>query len=244
MAQGLKNHMAKQSRHNDPRVKKPPRDTQPQRNVNRSNEGWIVRIMRQGTIHQRYFADGIHGGQALALDAANAYSAWLRESLRSSATSAATRLRGNTTMPAPSIGKPRKIGPSGVVGVTRATHRDASGNTTDCWVAEWPPTHPGCIKRRSFAIRRYGEAEALALAIEARQAAMQALEMGNIEPERAVAWMHLQLPLGEEHAEQLQGLARARGVSCSALVAEFARAALKRESNRRRAASKAGTKRA
>lgn len=146
------------------------------RNVYRNNGGWIVRVMRNGSSHQKYFADNQYGGQVLALDAANTYSEWLREYL--AAPPEIAKRKCKSTMPLPTIAKPREAGISGMLGVTQLSTRGRNGQVSRCWVATWPVTKPGETKTQSFAVSRYGEAEALALAIETRQAAMQALAEG------------------------------------------------------------------
>lgn len=203
---------------------------EPARNVHRCNTGWIVRFMRHGQTHQKYFADQIHGGPDNALKAANAYRhQWQQEFAATALLDPPARRKKEERLalrPAKSLA--RQPGPSGVFGVTRVVSRTPQGREFSYWEAERPSGLDIGPRRYRFAIKRYGEAEAMALAIEARRAMQVLAESGADASKAAMRRQHLQVMMDESLAADFESLAQARGVSCGALVVQLIMAELTR----------------
>ena len=116
--------------------------------------GWQVRMQRQGQKVSRFFSDRVHGDAMASLQAARAWrdaqwSAWQREQR-------------------PRVCQSSSRNASGVVGVSRVIVRSGNGAVYHFWQATWCPA-PGQRQSVKFSIKKYGDAVAYRLAIEARQ---------------------------------------------------------------------------
>lgn len=137
------------------------------RNVYRSEhhwfEGWVVMLRRGGRRRERYFRDG--GDPARALRRALDY----RDELERTSPPRKTNL-----------GRPFAADGTGVAGVQLVVERSRkTGITLRRYVAHWPDGEGGSVKR-SFSCHKYGEAEALAQAVEARQAGLAKLRARRV----------------------------------------------------------------
>jgi len=127
--------------------------------------GYEVRFMRQGRKFEKFFGDGICGGNRNALVAARKYRDELE--IKYPRTSrkkvAQTKSKRNT---------------SGLVGVRHAEEVDRRWPNEPVyhyWVAQWSPT-PGTRKTRRFSVEKYGEEEAFRLAVKARKDGVKRME--------------------------------------------------------------------
>ncbi len=138
----------------------------PKRNISRIevvsssgnlNCGWEVRIQRRGKRWEKFFADNRYGGKRAALQHAKAF----RDGIEDYLPPFSTRERSR---------RPSIRNRSGMVGVRQIKHIDVRGEyeyTYYFWVAQWTDG-AGKRKTRSFSCHKYGDKEALRLAISAR----------------------------------------------------------------------------
>jgi hypothetical protein len=120
--------------------------------------GWTVMFIRNGESYQKHFANSLHGGPKKALAAAKA---WRNKMSRNvpciTKADLATILRRHNT--------------SGYPGVyLMATTRKTDVGQRKCWM--WQARTPEDVKpqrTKSFAIARYGNEQAFAMAVAARQ---------------------------------------------------------------------------
>lgn len=120
----------------------------------KKTHGWQVRLQRKGWRYQKFFADGLFGGEGESRAAAEA----MRNELVASLETETRRERAERVTQRNS---------SGTVGVCR-THAVKNGKRYPCWQASWSP-QPGKRKCVKFFISVHGEKEAKRLAVEARQ---------------------------------------------------------------------------
>lgn len=123
------------------------------------NHGYYVRITHRGSTVQKYFPDQSNGGKEEALDKARAFRDSVIAELPTVKQRQAARPR-------------RKTLSSGVTGVTHVVSRDPNGQIRyEYWQGAW--TLPdGRRRTRKFSISRYGEEEALRMAVTAREEAL------------------------------------------------------------------------
>lgn len=123
--------------------------------------GFFVRLIRKGKLHSAFFADLSWGGKKKALGAARKhYQQLLRKHGRISRRDWAQIQR--------------RKGASGIVGV-RKTVVPRGGRKLTYWIATWSP-RPRMVRRKMFAVGKYGAARAKALAIKARKAGVRSME--------------------------------------------------------------------
>ncbi|MBW8828921.1 MAG: AP2 domain-containing protein [Burkholderiales bacterium] len=214
----------------------PPKEFDRVRNVRREKNGtaWLVQVMRNGVSHKKYFADREYGGCEPALLVAIEYRDWLMRVVRRQA-AGVEELGGEGDLNFSQPGKLKKSNTSGVLGVHLSRTPNKDGMPRLHWVAEWVPVPNGRPERRRFSVARYGDAEAKALAIEARDEAMRLLEeqrhgqkhgeapgASSRKGDKVIVEVHL----GRQAAQRLAALVRKRGMSRSALIAEFVDAGL------------------
>lgn len=135
--------------------------------------GWQFRFQRDDVNISKFFSDSKYGGKEGALVAAQKF----RDEMEQLYPPPVSK-KGFTT-------KRSKRNASGIVGVHRSEYaykkKDRNGIYHNCaWVAQWID-HSGKRKTRSFSIPKYGENEALKLAISARKKAIEELT-GKSEP--------------------------------------------------------------
>jgi hypothetical protein len=116
--------------------------------------GWQVRMQRRGEKVSRFFADRIYGDATASLHAARQWrdamwQAWQAEQR-------------------PRVCQASARNASGVVGVSRVIVRSSNGGIYHFWQATWCPA-PGQRQSVKFSIKKFGDAVAYQLAIEARQ---------------------------------------------------------------------------
>ena len=121
---------------------------------------WFVRIYRDGKVHSKSFSDGVYGGKAKSLKAAQEYKEeYEREHPPSYAS---TRLRL----------KPLSNNATGVVGVSETYGRAQSnkGAKMPCFSVTWVPI-PNKPRCKKFYFSKYGDREsAFEAAVEFRKA--------------------------------------------------------------------------
>lgn len=116
--------------------------------------GWQVRMQCRGEKASRFFSDSVHGGAIASLLAARQWRDALWQSWQ--------------VEPRPRVCQTSVRNVSGVVGVSRVIVRSTNGNVYHFWQATWCPA-PGQRQSVKFSIKKYGDAVAYQLAIEARQ---------------------------------------------------------------------------
>jgi hypothetical protein len=120
--------------------------------------GWLVRMQRQGTKTEKFFSDGLLGGNRAALNAAKQF----RDELESKSRHSTLLERAE---------EPSVRNQSGVVGVRLHQQKDRRGEYEYqywFWVAQWIDGH-GQRKSKSFSVHHYGDEEAYRLAVAARE---------------------------------------------------------------------------
>lgn len=121
-----------------------------------SSPHWRVGIVRQGELHRKTFTDSIYGGTDQALLAAKAWRDHLFQSLPvESMAQRMTRISATNT--------------SGVAGVGLRTEKK-NGDTQQFWVAYGPKLKGYSRRSKAFSVDKYGEKQAFALAVKAREA--------------------------------------------------------------------------
>jgi hypothetical protein len=124
----------------------------------RRGPGWLVRLKRSGHTRWEWFMDSVCGGRAAARRAAVAW-----------------RNRMLLALPPPLRISRRDVrNTTGVVGVHRDQRSDKLKRIHYSYRATWPDPS-GKTVRRSFAVKKYGEEQALALATRARRAGPRTL---------------------------------------------------------------------
>jgi hypothetical protein len=125
---------------------------------------WRVSIVRQGACHRKTFSDSTYGGAEGALLAAKAWRDELFCMLPvDSRAQVAKRVKSSNT--------------SGVVGVTRSQEMQ-KGKLGQFWIGLSPFTKGKSQRRKKYSIAKYGEEQAFALAVKAREAFVA--EMGEV----------------------------------------------------------------
>ena len=127
--------------------------------------GYEVRVMRRGESHCRFFGDTAFGGKRKALAAARV---WRDEIVSAHAGFSRKEIAEQVTV----------RNTSGIVGVRRSVETDKRWPEELVyvyWVAQWSPA-PGVRKTRRFSVEKYGEEQAMQMAIKARQEGMKAVE--------------------------------------------------------------------
>ena len=116
--------------------------------------GWQVRMQCRGQKVSRFFSDRLHGNAMASLQAARQ---WRDEQWAAWQSQQRPRVCQSS---------PRNA--SGVVGVSRVMVKSGTGAIYHFWQATWCPA-PGLRQSVKFSIKKYGDAVAYQLAIEARQ---------------------------------------------------------------------------
>lgn len=120
------------------------------------NNGYHVNIVRQKQRHNKYFSDSVYGSAAAALEVAKVWRDQIFSTLPViSKAQYVTRIQTTNT--------------SGVAGVSMRK-RKIKGVQHEYWIA-YAPKYPGHSRHtKSFSVGKFGEREAFALAVKARQA--------------------------------------------------------------------------
>ena len=119
--------------------------------------GWWVRFQVEGKRLTQLFSDNKFGGKKKALQAAQTYRDAIEREVRPKQTGHHANIKTRRNR-------------SGIVGVNRAkntTHRNGKRYISHVWQAHWSKPD-GKVVNRSFSIKKYGEEEALRLAIKTR----------------------------------------------------------------------------
>jgi hypothetical protein len=120
--------------------------------------GWLVRFKRSSQTTWKWFTDAAHGGRARARRAAIV---WRNGML--------------LALPPPlRISRKDVRNTTGVVGVHLDWCRDKQGHIRYAYRASWPDPS-GKTVRHSFAVQKYGEERAVALAARARRVGLRDL---------------------------------------------------------------------
>jgi hypothetical protein len=123
--------------------------------------GFFVRLTRHGKVHNAFFADKSYGGKQKALAAAQKhYQSLLKKH--------GFRSRRDLAQ------IPRRKSASGIVGVRRFSVPHGKTKVW-YWMATWSPKR-GVLQRRTFSVRKYGEARAKKLAMKARSQGLRTME--------------------------------------------------------------------
>jgi hypothetical protein len=127
----------------------------------KNQHGWLVRVMRQGVTHQKFFSDSVRGSESGSLVEAKRH----RDEL----------LR---TYPKPEHGnmfnRKNVRNKSGYAGIHKTRSVSARGYTTDAWQAGWVLPDGTRVNRKfNFSLEGRTEEEALKLARRARREGMK-----------------------------------------------------------------------
>lgn len=132
---------------------------------NSTTLNWRVSFRRQGTHYRKCFSDSIYGGATEALLAAKAWRDMLLCTLP-------------VTSKAEFVARVKATNTSGVAGVARK-HAVRAGQKLRWWVA-YSPQMKGMPRRsKNYSIEKYGEEQAFALAVKAREEFVA--ELGEVE---------------------------------------------------------------
>ena len=128
---------------------------------------WRVSLRRQNKLLVKNFPDKTYGGKRKALLAAKAH----RDQVIDQYPPTTRQQFCNA---------PRRHNTSGIPGVYRYAKRyklkDGCIKEIWYWEAHWPAKKPGDFGKATFSIQRYGEKQAKALAVAAREAGVQKLK--------------------------------------------------------------------
>lgn len=127
-----------------------------------STHGWFVRVYRDGSVHSKFFSDGVHGGKRKALTAAREYKAeYEREH-------PAGPLPGYPSVPFRT--RPPRNNTSGVVGVSETFQRARDGSRLRCFCVSWCPRRNTPRSKRFYHHLYDSREEAFKAAVEFRKA--------------------------------------------------------------------------
>jgi AP2 domain len=159
--------------------RQPKRTVGPLTHISRSerDQAWVVDIIRAGRHYDGHFADAVWGGRRQALIAAQRHRDELLLEIEP-----ALRVRRREAR-----GRPPHS--TGIVGVT-FERQVVRGRAYERYVATWPGKD-GVNKRQSFNVLKYGKRLAKALAIEARENAIDELRKAELARQREAARMRL-----------------------------------------------------
>ncbi len=171
----------------------------PLTNIHREPEGWSPNVRRAGRDFTDYFGDAVWGGRARALLAAQHFRDRLLQRIDPD-----TRVRRR-----PAKGRRSR---NGVEGVSREPHW-VDGRLYHRYVATWQDPVKG-HQRRRFLVEHYGEEEARALAIDAREAGVARSRADWLARQREEAKRRLQkaapLPRQVKDPRSRKGISMAR----------------------------------
>ncbi|MEZ5328399.1 MAG: AP2 domain-containing protein [Verrucomicrobiales bacterium] len=125
----------------------------------KKNFGWNVRVTYNGETTHKYFPDKSCGGKNKALKLAREFRDGVVKKLPKVKQEAASRAL-------------RKVKKSGVTGVTHVVSTAGGGKSYEYWQAAWEDKE-GARRTAKYSIGRYGNKEALELAIQARKDALR-----------------------------------------------------------------------
>ncbi|QQR79233.1 MAG: AP2 domain-containing protein [Candidatus Moraniibacteriota bacterium] len=142
-------------------------------NDSNRTHGWLVTIQRRGEIYRMLFSDKKQGGKKKALTVAKAF----RDAIIAEYPLFSKQEHANLK---------KRSNQSGIVGVCRVVAFETKTLPPEKqrwnWVAAWP-LPDGRRKRVKFSVQKFGEEQARALAIRAREEGLKALE-GDFDPHR------------------------------------------------------------
>lgn len=127
--------------------------------------GYEVRFMRRGEKFEKFFGDSACGGKRKALAAARQYRDELEAQFPPYSRKEVAEIKS-------------KRNTSGIVGVRLAEEVDRRWPNEPVylyWVAQWSPK-PGVRKTKRFSVDKYGEEDALRLAMKARKDGVKQME--------------------------------------------------------------------
>ena len=133
-----------------------------------ATHGWFVRGYRNGKTYSRFFSDGKYSGKDEALQQARTHRDELWESLQAIP----------KKQPKQRVVTSNSKNTSGELGVTRTVKTRSNGTRYECYSVTWHP-EPGVQKCTSFSIKKYGEKQALKLAIDYRRERMREIHGTN-----------------------------------------------------------------
>jgi hypothetical protein len=125
----------------------------------KKNFGWNVRVTYNNKTTHKYFPDKSCGGKNKALKLAREFRDGVVKKLPKAKQEAASRPL-------------RKVKKSGVTGVTHVVSTAGGGKSYEYWQAAWEDKEGG-RRTAKFSISRYGNKEALELAVQARKDALK-----------------------------------------------------------------------
>ena len=125
----------------------------------KKNFGWNVRVTFNGKTTHKYFPDKSCGGKNKALKLAREFRDGVVKKLPKAKQEAVSRAQ-------------RKVKKSGVTGVTHVVSTAVGGKSYEYWQAAWDDNDGG-RRTAKFSISRYGNREALDLAVQARKDALK-----------------------------------------------------------------------
>jgi len=155
--------MSTQSRKSISRIDHPTKNT----------HGWYVRVAFRGDLHARFFSDRPYRGKRPALKAARA---WRDETERALG-------KPHTRRTVRTVSPRNRTGVIGVRRTTKARTRDGS-KVSPVYEVTWQAA-PGQVRRTTFSIRKYGQAEAFRRARAFRKEKEQEMYGAALPPLKA-----------------------------------------------------------
>lgn len=132
------------------------------RNISRADytkvRGFLVRIRKDGVIHQKLFSDGLYGGFDRALDAARRFRDVLHKKLFGKIKPSSRRVFSSC-----------KRNKTGIVGVHYREIEDGGVVTKKMFVASWCPVEGGPQRQKHFSVDKLGASKAFARAKRFRE---------------------------------------------------------------------------
>ncbi len=126
-----------------------------------STHGWYVRVYRNGKTYSKLYSDNKYGGKEKALKYAEKAREMAQESIEKIPKKYTKRMVTKT-----------KRNKTGIVGVSRTRKKNRSGKFSEYFQVTWTADE-GVVKNRQWSIKKYGEREALKMAVMFRDEVMQ-----------------------------------------------------------------------
>lgn len=126
-----------------------------------STHGWFVRVYRNGKTYSKLYSDKKYGGKEKALRYAEKAQELAQESIEQIPKKYTERMVTNTSR-----------NKTGIVGVSKTRKKNRSGTHNWYYQVTWTEG-PGVVKNKQWSISKYGDREALKMAVNFRDEIMQ-----------------------------------------------------------------------
>lgn len=126
-----------------------------------STHGWYVRVYRNGKTYAKLYSDKKYGGSDRALRYAKKAKELAQKSIEKEPKKYKKRMVTKTSRNS-----------TGIVGVSKTRKKNRSGNYSEYYQVTWTP-EKGVVKNRQWSIKKYGQREALKMAVDFRDEIMK-----------------------------------------------------------------------